>query len=126
MTRLQAVGLCVVAACLGFAWPAGAAGKYDGSAPMLCAVTADLEVFVGNCRRDTGHGESCPEEQQDHRAAHGDRHARSAIGSDSNFGSQLADSPEYRQGGLSHGGRVDAIVGVEIAAAARLAELVHA
>jgi hypothetical protein len=53
--------------------------KYDGSAPMLCAVTADLEVFVGNCRRDTGHGESCPEERQDHRAAHGDRHARSAI-----------------------------------------------
>jgi hypothetical protein len=52
MTRLQAVGLCVVAACLGFAWPAGAAGKYDGSAPMLCAVTAVSECTAdGNCQR---------------------------------------------------------------------------
>jgi len=52
MTRLQAVGLCVVAACLGFAWPAGAAGKYDGSAPMLCAVTAISECTAdGTCQR---------------------------------------------------------------------------
>jgi hypothetical protein len=52
MTRLQAVGLCVVAACLGFAWPADAAGKYDGSAPMLCAVTAVSECTAdGNCQR---------------------------------------------------------------------------
>ena len=52
MTRLQAVGLCVVAACLGFTWPADAAGKYDGSAPMLCAVTAVSECTAdGNCQR---------------------------------------------------------------------------
>jgi hypothetical protein len=52
MTRLQAVGLCIVAACLGFAWPAGAAGKYDGSAPMLCAVTAISECTAdGKCQR---------------------------------------------------------------------------
>ena len=52
MTRFQAVGLCVVTACLGFAWPAGAAGKYDGSAPMLCAVTAVSECTAdGNCQR---------------------------------------------------------------------------
>ena len=52
MTRLQAVGLCVVAACLGLAWPADAAGKYDGSAPMLCAVTAVSECTAdGKCER---------------------------------------------------------------------------
>ncbi len=52
MTRLQAVGLCVVMACLGFAWPADAAGKYDGSAPMLCAVTAVSECTAdGKCQR---------------------------------------------------------------------------
>lgn len=52
MTRLQAVALCAVAACLGFAWPAGAAGKYDGSAPMLCAVTAISECTAdGTCQR---------------------------------------------------------------------------
>lgn len=52
MTRFPAVGLCVVAACLGFAWPAVAAGKYDGSAPMLCAVTAVSECTAdGKCER---------------------------------------------------------------------------
>jgi len=39
-------------ACLGFAWPADAAGKYDGSAPMLCAVTAVSECTAdGKCQR---------------------------------------------------------------------------
>ena len=52
MARLQAVGLCVVTACLGFAWPAAAAGKYDGSATMLCAVTAISQCTAdGNCQR---------------------------------------------------------------------------
>ena len=52
MKRLQAVGLCVAAACLGFAWPADAAGKYDGSAPMLCAITAASECTAdGKCER---------------------------------------------------------------------------
>ena len=52
MTRLQAIGLCFVMACLGFVWPADAAGKYDGSAPMLCAVTAVSECTAdGKCER---------------------------------------------------------------------------
>ena len=52
MTRLQAVCLCAVTACLAFAWPADAAGKYDGSAPMLCAVTAISECTAdGKCQR---------------------------------------------------------------------------
>ena len=52
MRSLQAAALCVVAACLGFAWPAAAAGKYDGSAPMLCAVTAVSECTAdGKCER---------------------------------------------------------------------------
>ena len=52
MRSLQASGLCVVAACFGFAWPAAAAGKYDGSAPMLCAVTAVSECTAdGKCER---------------------------------------------------------------------------
>lgn len=52
MRKLQAVGLCVVAACLGFAGPADAAGKYDGSAPMLCAITAASECTAnGKCER---------------------------------------------------------------------------
>ena len=51
MTSFQ-LGLCVVAASLAFVWPAGAAGKYDGSAPMLCAVTAISECTAdGNCQR---------------------------------------------------------------------------
>jgi hypothetical protein len=52
MRKFQAVALCVVAASLGFAWPAAAAGKYDGSAPMLCAVTAVSECTAdGQCQR---------------------------------------------------------------------------
>ena len=52
MRSLQAVGLCAVLACLGFAWPADAAGKFDGSAPMLCAVTAVNECTAdGKCER---------------------------------------------------------------------------
>lgn len=52
MTRVQVFGLCVVAACLGFAWPADAAGKYDGSATMLCAITAASECTAdGKCQR---------------------------------------------------------------------------
>lgn len=52
MRRIQAAGLCVATACLGFAWPAAAAGKYDGSAPMLCAVTAVSECTTdGKCER---------------------------------------------------------------------------
>jgi len=52
MRTLQAAGLCVVAACFGFSGPAAAAGKYDGSAPMLCAVTAVSECTAdGKCER---------------------------------------------------------------------------
>ena len=52
MRTFRAVGLCVMAACLGSAWPAAAAGKYDGSAPMLCAVTAVNECTAdGKCER---------------------------------------------------------------------------
>ena len=52
MRRLQAAGLCVAAACFGLVWPAAAAGKYDGSAPMLCAVTAVSECTAdGKCER---------------------------------------------------------------------------
>ena len=50
--RLPAAGLCVVAACLGFTGTSDAAGKYDGSAPMLCAVTAVSECTAdGKCER---------------------------------------------------------------------------
>ena len=42
----------VTLACLGLAGPARAAGKYDGSAPMLCAVTAISECTAdGKCER---------------------------------------------------------------------------
>jgi hypothetical protein len=52
MRTLQAAGLCAVAACLGLTLPAAAAGKYDGSAPMLCAVTAVSECTAdGKCER---------------------------------------------------------------------------
>lgn len=54
MTRIQVASLCVVAACLGLVWPAGAAGKYDGSAPLLCAVTAISECTAnGKCEPST-------------------------------------------------------------------------
>jgi hypothetical protein len=57
MRRALMVALCVVAACLGFTWPARAADKYDGSVPMLCAVTAMSECEAnGQCQR------SAPEE----------------------------------------------------------------
>lgn len=57
MIRLQAAVLCVVAACLGVTGPAAAAGKYDGSAPMICAVTSMVECTAdGRCER------SAPEE----------------------------------------------------------------
>jgi len=50
MGRLQAATLCVILACLGIAWPAAAAGKFDGKAPMLCAVTAINECTAdGKC-----------------------------------------------------------------------------
>jgi len=52
MSRLHAVALSVMVACLGIAWPAAAAGKYDGSAPMICAVTAMSECTAdGKCER---------------------------------------------------------------------------
>ena len=54
MKTLQAIAACITLACLGFAWPAAAAGKFDGSKPMLCAVTAIHECTAaeGKCERD--------------------------------------------------------------------------
>lgn len=52
MRRLHAAGLSVVVVCLRLTMPAAAAGKYDGSAPMLCAVTAVSECTAdGKCQR---------------------------------------------------------------------------
>ena len=52
MKRLQAAGLSVTLACLALVSPASAAGKYDGSKPMLCAVTAVSECTAdGKCER---------------------------------------------------------------------------
>jgi hypothetical protein len=52
MRGLPAIGLGVVAMSFGFAGPAAAAGKYDGSTPMLCAVTAVSECTAdGKCER---------------------------------------------------------------------------
>ena len=52
MKRLRAAGLSVTLACLAAASPASAAGKYDGSKPMLCAVTAVSECTAhGKCER---------------------------------------------------------------------------
>ena len=52
MTRILAAGLCVVVACIALVWPAAAAGKYDGSAPMICAVTSMVECTPdGKCER---------------------------------------------------------------------------
>ncbi len=52
MGRLLATGLCVMLACLGLSRPASAEGKYNGSAPMLCAVTAVNECEAnGGCQR---------------------------------------------------------------------------
>jgi len=50
MKRLQAAGLGVTLACLALVAPAVAAGKYDGSKPMLCAVSAVSECTAnGKC-----------------------------------------------------------------------------
>jgi hypothetical protein len=52
MKRLQAAGLSVTLAWLAAPSPALAAGKYDGSRPILCAVTAVSECTAdGNCER---------------------------------------------------------------------------
>ena len=52
MKMLQAALPCAVIACLAAALPAAAAGKYDGSTPMLCAVTAISECTAdGKCER---------------------------------------------------------------------------
>jgi len=52
MIRLQAAGLCVVVACLSISSPVAAAGKYDGSVPMLCAITSMVECTAdGKCER---------------------------------------------------------------------------
>ena len=54
MIRFQVAALCVVVACLSMAWPAAAAGKYDGSAPMICAVTSMSECTAdGKCERSS-------------------------------------------------------------------------
>ena len=52
MRMCAAATVGVLLACLGIAWPAAAAGRYDGSAPMLCAVTAINECTAdGKCER---------------------------------------------------------------------------
>jgi hypothetical protein len=52
MLRLQAAILGALVAGLGATWPAAAAGKYDGSAPMICAVTSMSECTAdGKCER---------------------------------------------------------------------------
>ncbi len=52
MRMHAAMGLSVMLACLALASPASAAGKYDGSVPMLCAVTAMSECEAnGQCLR---------------------------------------------------------------------------
>jgi hypothetical protein len=55
MNRLQAAGLSFALGCGVLAYPAApasAAGKYDGSKPMLCAITAMSECTKdGKCER---------------------------------------------------------------------------
>ena len=52
MIRLFAGVLVVVVACLGATWPVAAAGRYDGSVPMICAVTSLVECTAdGKCER---------------------------------------------------------------------------
>jgi len=52
MRMIFAGAAWVALACFGLAWPAAAAGRYDGSAPMLCAVTAINECTAdGKCER---------------------------------------------------------------------------
>ena len=52
MNRLQVAGLSVALAGMAVAFPAAAAGKYDGSKPMLCAISAMSECTAdGKCER---------------------------------------------------------------------------
>ncbi len=52
MKTLQLAGLSAILAWSGLSAPASAAGKYDGTAPMLCAVTAMSECEAnGQCQR---------------------------------------------------------------------------
>ena len=52
MNRLQVAGLSVALAGMALASPAVAAGKYDGSKPMLCAISAMSECTAdGKCER---------------------------------------------------------------------------
>ena len=52
MRMFLAATAVVTLACVGLAGPAPAAGKYDGSEPMLCAVTAISECTAdGTCER---------------------------------------------------------------------------
>jgi len=52
MRRLLAAALCIVVTCLGITWPVAAQTKFDGSAPMLCAVTSMSECTAdGKCER---------------------------------------------------------------------------
>lgn len=52
MTRLLAAALSIVVTSLGVSWPAAAQVKFDGSAPMLCAVTSISECTAdGKCER---------------------------------------------------------------------------
>ena len=52
MVKLPTTALCVAVAFLSITWPAAAAGKYDGSAPMICAVTSMVECTAdGKCER---------------------------------------------------------------------------
>jgi hypothetical protein len=52
MRKRQVIALCIAVVVLAFTWPAVAADKYDGTAPMLCAVTAINECTAdGNCER---------------------------------------------------------------------------
>ena len=60
MNRLQATGLVLALGSVALAAPAppaSAAGKYDGSKPMLCAVTA-----VSECTKDGACERSAPQE----------------------------------------------------------------
>jgi len=61
MTKALIVALCVVVTCLGITWPVAAQAKFDGSAPMLCAVTAISECTPdGKCERTTPQEENLP------------------------------------------------------------------
>jgi hypothetical protein len=52
MNRLRVAGLTVALASMALVSPAVAAGKYDGSKPMLCAVSAMSECTAdGKCER---------------------------------------------------------------------------